>query len=188
MSKKLLTYAPTKASTEFQTECPNEASTEFQTEYPKEASTEFQTESQTEFQTESLTEFPTEFPTEALTEALTEFPTETLTEALTEAHDFNQSICSSVTCSTFGNSNGLTIGLIISGSTISLKSCLFAHFSAASLSSRLLFIWSIVNAFVSGLNSYLLHLSSSSAKCAQMCEWLSAPSSSMCALRYSQSK
>ena len=117
-----------------------ESQTESLTEAPTESLTESQTESQTEFQTEAPTEALTESPTEALTKALTEFQTEALTEALTEYQSFSQPICSSVGFSTFGNLNGFTIGLIISGSTISLKFKRFAHFSAASLSSRSLFI------------------------------------------------
>jgi len=162
MAKKLLKYAQTEAPTESQTEAQTEAPTESQTKSLTESPTEAQTESLTEAQTKSLTESPTE----ALTEAQTESPT----EALTEAQTFNQPICSSVTCSTFGNPSGFTIGLTISGSITVLKSNLFTHFSAASLSSRSLFIWSILNAFVSGLNSYLLHLSSLRLKCAQICE------------------
>jgi hypothetical protein len=166
MAKKLLKYAQTESPTEALTEAQTEALTESQTEALTEALTEAPTESQTESPTEAQTEAPTEALTEAPTEALTESPT----EALTDAQTFNQPICSSVTCSTFGNPSGFTIGLTISGSITVLKSNLFTHFSAASLSSRSLFIWSTVNAFVSGLNSYLLHLSSLRLKCAQICE------------------
>jgi hypothetical protein len=162
MAKKLLKYAPTESQTEAPTEAPPESPTEALTEAPTEALTEALTEAQTEALTESQTE--------ALTEAQTEALTESQTESQTEAQTFNQPICSSVTCSTFGNPSGFTIGLTISGSITVLKSNLFTHFSAASLSSRSLFIWSILNAFVSGLNSYLLHLSSLRLKCAQMCE------------------
>ena len=73
--------------------------------------------------------------TEAQTESKTEAQTESPTESPTEAHWFSHSICSGVTSFTSGNSNGFTIGLIINGSTIRLKSRPRTHSSACSRSS-----------------------------------------------------